>query len=219
MKNTGIIKAIAVTIAVMLLVIGGGISLAGNDNGQGVPSAKCSSSWAGVEYAAANEKWLNANGLSSIIKTSEKTDLIISLTAECALATDVKIKGSGKDETSTSFAQIKIKVLVDGVEAMPGEVVFAYRKMELKGLLWAPDDFDGIDPDGLLELPEQYIEIYEETRTANAFNFIAKNVGSGVHNIEVQVMTDASADFEGARIGAVLGKRTLVVEAVQMVHD
>ena len=36
----------------MLLVIGCGIGLAGNQNGQGIPSAKCSSSWAGVEYAA-----------------------------------------------------------------------------------------------------------------------------------------------------------------------
>jgi hypothetical protein len=206
-------------IAVVLLLIGAGITIAGNNNGQGVPSAKCSSSWSGIGYTSATEKWFNTDGLSSIIKTSEKADLIISITAECALATDVKIKGSGKEETSTSMAQIKIKVLVDGEEAAPGEVVFAYRKMELKGLLWAPDDFDAIDPEGLLDLPEQYIEIYEETRTANAFNFIAKNVGSGVHHIEVQVMTDASADFEGARIGAVLGKRTLVVEAVQMVHD
>lgn len=218
MKYRGTIKAI-VTTAVMLVVIGSGLVLAGNDNGQGTPSAKCSSSWSGVQYAAANERWFNADGLSAIIKTSEKADLIISLTAECALATDVRIKGSGKEETSESMAQIKIKVLVDGEEAMPGEVVFAYRKMELKGLLWAPDDFDAIDPDGLLALPEQYIEIYEETRTANAFNFIAKNVGSGVHLVEVQVMTDASADFEGARVGAVLGKRTLVVEAVQMIHD
>jgi hypothetical protein len=206
-------------IAVALLLIGTGIAIGGNDNGQGVPSAKCSSSWSGIGYTSANERWFNADGLSAIIKTSEKADLIISVTAECALVTDVKIKGSGKEESSTSMAQIKIKVLVDGQEAEPGDVTFAYRKMELKGLLWAPSDFDPIDPENLLALPEQYIEIYEETRTANAFNFIAKNVGSGVHRIEVQIMTDASADFEGSRIGAVLGKRTLVIEAVQMAHD
>jgi hypothetical protein len=206
-------------ITVVLLLIGTGISIAGINNGQGVPSAKCSASTSYIGYTKATESWFNADGLSAIIKTSEKADLIISVTAECALATDVKIKGSGKEETSTSMAQIKIKVLVDGMEADPGEVVFAYRKMELKGLLWAPEDFAPIDPENLLALPEQYIEIYEETRTANAFNFIAKNVGSGVHDIQVQVMTDASSDFEGARLGAILGKRTLVVEAVQMAHD
>jgi hypothetical protein len=215
MKN----KMAIPSIIVVLLLIGTGISIAGNNNGQGVPSAKCSASSSYIGYTKAAESWFNADGLSAIIKTSEKADLIISVTAECALATDVKIKGSGKEETSTSMAQIKIKVLVDGEEAIPGEVVFAYRKMELKGLLWAPEDFDPIDPENLLALPEQYIEIYEETRTANAFNFIAKNIGSGVHDIQVQVMTDASSDFEGARLGAILGKRTLVVEAVQMVHD
>ena len=206
-------------ISVVLLLVGAGIGLAGTNNGQGVPSAKCSASCSFIGYTKATEQWFNADGLSAIIKTSEKSDLIISVTAECALTTDVKIKGSGKEETSTSMAQIKIKVLVDGEEAYPGDVVFAYRQMELKGLLWAPEDFEPIDPEELLELPEQYIEIYEETRTANAFNFIAKNVGSGVHDIQVQVMTDASSDFEGSRIGAILGKRTLVVEAVQMIQD
>jgi hypothetical protein len=206
-------------ITVVLLLIGTGIAYAGINNGQGTPSAKCSASASYIGYTSMTDEWFNADGLNSIIKTSEKADLIISLTAECALTTDVKIKGSGKEETSSSMAQIKIRVLVDGEEATPGEVVFAYRKMELKGLLWAPENFDPIDPENLLDLPEQYIEIYEETRTANAFNFIAKNVGSGVHTIEVQVMADASADFEGSRIGAVLGKRTLVVEAVQMIQD
>jgi hypothetical protein len=205
-------------LAVIFMLIATGIAFAGSE-GQGVPSAKCSASAGTIGYTAATDMWYSADGLSTIIKTSEKADLIISLTAECALTTDVKIKGSGKEETSTSMAQIKVRVLVDGEEAYPGEINFAYRKMELKGLLWAPENFDPIDPEDLLDLPEQYIEIYEETCSANAFNFIAKNVGSGVHTIEVQVMTDATADFEGARIGATLGKRTLVVEEVQMVHD
>jgi hypothetical protein len=215
MKNIEMKKVIP-AVAVILIMVSAGMAIAGNNNGQGVPSAKCSSSWSGVGYTAATDIWIPADGLSSIIKTSEKADLIIGVTAECALTTDVKIKGSGKEETSESMAQIKIRVLVDGEEAEPGDVVFAYRKMILKGLLWGPDD---VDPEGLLELPEQYIEIYEETRTANAFNFVAKNVGSGVHEIEVQVMTDTTEGFDGGAVGAVLGKRTIVVEAVQMVHD
>lgn len=101
------------------------------------------------------------------------------------------------------------------MEAEPGDVCFAYRKMVLKGLLWSPSQ---VDPEGLLDLPEQYIEIYEETRTANAFNFILENVGSGVHDVKVQVMTDTLAGFEGASVAATIGHRTLVVEAVRMVN-
>ena len=91
-----------------------------------------------------------------------------------------------------------------------------YHVPSLSRILWAPED---IDPDNLLKLPEQYIEIYEETRTSNGFNFVMKNVESGVHEITVQIMTDTKEGFDGANVGAVIGKRTLVVEAVRMVND
>ena len=210
-------KSILIALAVALAVaLGGGAVLAGND-GQGVPSAKCSASWSGTDYTDEPDVWTDVPSLSTQIKTSEKADLIISVTAECALATDVKIKGKGTEDTSESLAQIKIQALVwkDGewVTAEPGSVVFAYRKMILKGLLWAGSDL------GMAALPEQYIEIYEETRTANAFNFVLKNVGQGVHGVKVQVMTDTKEGFDGANVSAVIGKRTLVVESVRMVND
>jgi len=213
-------KSILVALAVVLVVaLSAGIVLAGND-GQGVPSAKCSASWSETEYDPEPDTWKNVGGLSTQIKTSEKADLIISVTAECALATDVKIKGTGKDEESTSVARIKIRARVwkDGewVTAEPGSVVFAKRKMVLKGLLWAPAD---VDPEDLLKLPEQYIEIYEKTKTANGFNFVLKNVGQGVHDIQIQIKTHTEEGFDGAKVGAVIGKRTLVVESVRMVND
>lgn len=217
MKKPKTTVAVAIALVLSLIV---GMALAGS-NGQGVPSAKSSACAGSPDYTPATDQWFDVPGLYAILKTSEPADLIISVTAECALATDVRIKGTGKEETSTSIAQIKIKVLVwiDGqgwVEAAPGDVVFAYRLMMLKGLLWSPSQ---VDPEGLLALPEQYIEIYEETRTANAFNFILKNVGSGVHYIKVQVMTDTLEGFEGASVAATLGHRTLVVESVRMTND
>lgn len=218
-------KKVLPAIVAVVLVLGAGLAMAGS-NGQGVPSAKCAAGWDSVDYdPGVHNVWKDVPGLNTtVIKTSNKADLIISVTAECALATDVKIKGTGKDETSESLAQIKIRALVDGddadAEAEPGDVVFAYRKMVLKGLLWAPEDFEPIDPEGLLELPEQYIEIYEETRTANGFNFVMKDVESGVHEITIQIMTNTSSDVENGHgdVGAVIGKRTLVVEAVRMVN-
>lgn len=210
-------KKVLPAILAVVLVLGAGLAMAGS-NGQGVPSAKCAAGWDSVDYdPGVHNVWKDVPGLNTtVIKTSNKADLIISVTAECALVTDVKIKGTGKDETSESMAQIKIRALVDGDEAEPGDVTFAYRKMILKGLLWAPAD---VDQEGLLELPEQYIEIYEETRTSNGFNFVMKNVESGVHEITVQIMTDTKEGFEEADVGAVIGKRTLVVEAVRMAND
>lgn len=50
-------------------------------------------------------------------------------------------------------------------------------------------------------------------------NFIQKNVGSGVHDIKVQVKTEKLAGFEGGTVAAVLGKTSLVVESVRRVND
>jgi len=197
-------------------VLGAGLALAANnDNGQGVPSAKCAAGWDSVDYDPVNHSvWKNVPGLTNtVIKTSNKADLIISVTAECALATDVKIKGTGKDETSESMAQIKIRALVDGDEAAePGDVTFAYRKMILKGLLYNESQVN------MTGLPEQYIEIYEETRTANGFNFVMPNVLSGAHNVTVWAKAKQVQDNPKNTVAfmPVIGKRTLVVEAVRM---
>jgi hypothetical protein len=191
-----------------------------SSNGQGVPSAKTAASWYGLDLTPPVEGvWYEDPYLSTMIKTSEPADLIISVTAETLLVTDVKIKGTGIEEISTSSARVKVCVAVltdDGWEiAEPGAVVFNYRLMRLKGLLWSPAQFENIT-----ELPEQYIEIFEETKSANGFNFVIKNVGSKpVHMVKVLWMVDTLAGFEGGAASAVIGKRTLVVEAVRMVND
>jgi hypothetical protein len=191
-----------------------------SSNGQGVPSAKTAASWWGIDYTPPSEGvWYADPKLNATIKTSNPADLIISVTAETLLITDVKIKGTGIEEISTSSARItcKVKVLTDDgwEEAEPGPVVFNYRLMRLKGLLWSNASFVN-----MTTLPEQYIEIYEETRSANAFNFVIKNVGSKpVHQIQVYWSVETLAGFEGGAASAVVGKRTLVVEAVRMVND
>ena len=214
-------KKLLPAIVAVVLVLGAGLALAHNGNTQGVPSAKCAASVQGIDYIpnATVNQWEDVPGFYTIIKTSNKADLIISVTAECALATNVTIKGTGGKETSTSDAQLEIRVLVDGDEvnpATPGNVTFARRLMVLKGLLYSGSQVEGTD------LPEQYISIYEKTKTANGFNFVMKNVLSGDHNVTVQAR--AKQEQTGnpkspVGITPVIGKRTLVVEAVRMVND
>jgi hypothetical protein len=65
------------------------------------------------------------------------------------------------------------------------------------------------------------IERYLRTKTANAFNWIQLDAGSGVHDIEVKVQLEGHAETETgeAQAKALIGKRTLVIEPVKMPHD
>lgn len=222
-------KIIAIVLVVAMVAVGAVVALAGSNSNQGVPSAKATASWDSTDYDPSPGDWVDVPfGTEGVaIKTSEPADLIISFTAEGALATDVKIKGTGEITESTSKAKIEVQALVgtdinkdgdyddDGewATAEPGEVVFAYRLMTLKGLLWSPAQV------GMITLPEQWIEIYKETRAAHSFNFVLKNVGSGVHPVKIQVKTEKIAGFEGGTVTTVIGKRTLLVESVRMVND
>lgn len=57
-------KSALPAITVVLLLIGTGIAYAGINNGQGVPSAKCSASCSYVGYTSMTEEWFNADGLT-----------------------------------------------------------------------------------------------------------------------------------------------------------
>lgn len=213
-------RSFAPVLAVALLALGGAVILATSGE-QGVPSAKSSVAFTGVAYDGSKTGgWIDVAPLACVIKTSSVSDLIISVNAECALVTDVKIKGTGQTESSTSLADIRVRVLVDNNDGnwatvLPDNgdgVTFASRKMTLTGLLWSGSQL-------LLDLPEQFIQIWERTNSAHSFDFLVPNVGVGVHNVKVQIMTDTLAGFEGADIGATIGNATLVVEAVRLVNN
>src|SRR5512135_3353125 len=100
-------RSIIPVLAIGLLVLGGAVILATSET-QGVPSAKSSVAWTDVAYdGSATGGWIDVQPLSCVIKTSSVSDLVISVNAECALVTDVKIKGTGQVESSTSLADIK----------------------------------------------------------------------------------------------------------------
>lgn len=213
-------KLFAPMTAIALVALGGAVILATGGE-QGVPSAKSSVAYTGVAYDGSKTGgWIDVTPLACVIKTSNVSDLIISVNAECALVTDVKIKGTGQTESSTSLADIRVRVLVDNADGnwtpvLPDNgngVTFASRKMTLTGLLWSGSQL-------LLDLPEQFIQIWERTNSAHSFDFLVPNVGVGVHNVKVQIMTDTLAGYEGAAIGATIGNATLVVEAVRLVNN
>ena len=128
--------------------------------------------------------------------------------------TTAKLSGKQGEQTN---AAIWVRVLVDGEEAMPGNVTFNSRTIKLSGDL----THVYIDPTGEeTALEDHWIELFMETKTANAFNFIAIDLGSGVHTVEVQAKVGGFSDQDPSNVlnrwAAMIGKATVVVDEVNL---
>lgn len=151
--------------------------------------------------------------LSTGIKTANKKDLLIGVSLQSGLYTDTQVKGkNGSSEKAGAMAGVKVRVIVkdkDGVsvDVYPSEVVFASRVQELSAVLGGVIESCEItvDPDtgeGDLVIADDCIVSDEEiglmlsTTSANHFNFVAPDMESGDHTIEVEAMALASAEFE-----------------------
>jgi hypothetical protein len=151
--------------------------------------------------------------LSTELKTSNPTDLVLQLTAECALWTDVTTVGNDESE---AVATVNAWIEVDGEPVPvsseanagdPGVVTLCHRDYRVETMHF--DDENAT------------IERYLETKHANAFNWVSLDVGSGVHNVTVKAQLEGHAEAEDgeARAKALVGKRTLVIDPVKMPND
>ena len=162
------------------------------------------------------------------IRTSNKKDLFMDVSLECGLYTKTEVKGQkGSKDTSKAKAVVRVRVLVDGKEAKPGEVVFCEREQELSavlgGVLESCTDSNGdgtIISDECLFSDEE-ISLMLKTMTANSFNFILDNMGSGRHHVEVQaqIQSKSEAGQGSASAKASIGKGSVVIEEVRMIKD
>lgn len=151
--------------------------------------------------------------LSTELKTSSPTDLLLSFTAECALWTDVMTVGNDQSE---AVATVNVWIEVDG-ERVPvsatgspgdtGQVTLCHRTYRVETMHF--DDENAT------------IERFLRTKQANAFNWISLDPGNGVHEIAVKAQLEGHAEAEdgSARAKALIGKRTLIVEPVKLPHD
>ena len=176
----------------------------------------------------------DAEGWSKVLSTELKNsgspkDLVIGLSFETMLytMTMVQSKGGNKSE-SRANAEIIMKVFVDGVEALPGEVTFDKREQTLWAKLGGVSECVDGSVDGILDgiisydectLTDEEIGLILDTKSAHTFNFLAYNIGSGSHTIEAyaQLIEDGevvvgSGDYQA---NAMLGKGTLSVWEVQ----
>lgn len=149
--------------------------------------------------------------LHEIVKTSKPTDLILAVTAECSIITDVTTVGN---DDQSAMGQLRVYVTIDGVIVGPtggpgqgnppygdtGPVVFADRTYQRQTTLF--DDEDAT------------IRTFMKTRHAAGFNWMAFNVGSGIHNIRV-FAEYTEAETPNGKAEGVIGTRSLVVEPVK----
>jgi hypothetical protein len=170
--------------------------------------------------------------LEQNIKMANNHDLLINAAFEIGLytATTVSSKNLVTD-TSTATSSVKVRAMVDGVEASPGEVVYGKRTQQLSatlegaiaGCLSIITNSAG-NPQIVLNtncvLPE-VIGLIQDTMSANSFTFGAINLSSGFHNIQIQATIDAQGDHQNGTFtaAALVGKGTLSAESVRLAID
>ncbi len=175
----------------------------------------------------------DADGWSTVmsgqIHTATPKDLLIGVSLETTLITDTTVKSSGGvKDTSTAESGIQVKVLVDGLEASPGVVVFDRRKQQLTATLGGyytncvDANQDGItDVLTECELAPEEIGLLLDTTAAHHFNFIQANLGQGTHSVVVKAKISNNTVFANgtASSSALLGNGSLSVEEVQAVNS
>lgn len=169
----------------------------------GLPANKMAVDGSVIEAAAPGE---TLEILSGVMKTSNPTDLVISVSLECSILTQVTTVGN---DDASAFGRVEVWVEIDGVPVGvtsedDGRVVFCDRAQRQTTSLF--DDEDAT------------ITSYLKTRSAHSFSWIDLNLGSATHTIVVKAHFTEEAS-SNAVAQALIGKRTLVVEPVKLAQE
>ena len=153
--------------------------------------------------------------LATEIKAGGPQDIVIQVALECSLLTDVYSTTiddhpEGYTAVGRAEAHVDIQVLLDGAPvtlngADDGSVTFCDRVHQ--------QEIRDIDED----TGNFTIRQFQQTMSANAFNWVALDLGSGLHTIEV-VATITAANTEGSFAQGAVGDRTLIVEPVHFAN-
>ncbi len=166
----------------------------------------------GVRFSPGTNQTL----LTATVKNSKPTDMILQVSMECSIITDNVIAGSnvpGGQESAATEGTVRVWVEIDGQivpiissssppqnPPPPGnesdKVTFCNRVFNRTV---QDSENDGWDRS----------RDYIETKTANAFNWVRLNMGSGVHTIVVKADL-AHFSTTGSAASAFVGNRSLV---------
>jgi hypothetical protein len=179
---------------------------------------------------ATSQAWTTV--LTADIKTPNKKDLLIGASFETGIYTRTKVKGKGGDPlTASAEGNLQIRVLIDGVttKVLPKEVTYDYRKQTLNAVLGGVIEQCTCVVDPLTgtctiivadncDVTDEEIELILDTMAAHHFNFVAKDLTSGEHTVEVQI--SISSDTNGDATATVtVGNGSLTVEEVRAINQ
>jgi hypothetical protein len=187
------------SIVIAAAIIGAALLLNGSGAGAGEPANKTSAAGSKVVVSAPGEV---TTLLSERVKTAAPTDLILGVTAECAITTALTTVGNDAAEAS---GKIEMWIEIDGHPVgvtsadQDGKVTFCNR-IDRR----TTTEFDDEDAT---------IDTYQLTKQSNGFNWMALNVGAATHLIEVKALLTI-ANSGDATATAAVGNRTLIVEPV-----
>jgi hypothetical protein len=206
-RRSPVIAVLVVALVAMTVVfIRQQIALAGSS----MPADKMTVTASNTSVTAPNA---TATLMTAQMKTSTPADLRLEVTAECTILSQISNTGS---ETQAYTAKVDVWVEVDGkpVPVVPpasttgasgagtpaggddGHVVFCNREFQRTTVFDAQNES---------------IKDVDNTSEANGFNWVAMNVGNGIHQIVVKAhFTDTNGTDTFAH--GVVGKRGLTVD-------
>ncbi len=185
------------------------------------------------------------------INTPNGGDLFVDVSLECGMTTNLRTTSrristapwSCRLALRKAEVTLKVNVLVDGMEAEPGEIIFARRKYQsiaqFAGDISECISIETVEIEENEEIIEQDIivvdqdciqpetlELLLDTMTANSFTFIAPDLSSGKHTIVVQAKFIFAKDDGGcANIDdlvdamAYLRSGSVTIERVRMIKE
>jgi hypothetical protein len=179
------------------------------------------------------------------IKMANQKDLFLGASLQCGIVTDTTVKSMNSTSTSsydtaeargTIRVRMKITTPTGVVYAEPstgtdatntpsgpnGGVVFCDRVQRLEAKFSGLSCYADLTTGAVTCTSPEELRLILKTLNANAFNFVAPNLPSGVHTIEVQARSSAatSAGGTGGSLGAAnafIGAGSVSVETVRMI--
>jgi len=175
----------------------------------GMPADKATATGSTVQVFAPNT---DVTLLKAQLKTSTPEDLLLAVTLECSILTQVSTTGTA---TSSASGEVDVWVEVDGVNvpvdrhaADGGRVTFCRRDATQTV---TDGDQGSTSGDTITE--------YLNTKAAHGFNWAAYNVntfaGTNIHTVTVHA-TLTTSNTSNASAQAAVGNRSLVIEPTKL---
>ncbi len=165
--------------------------------------------------------------LSETFKSSSPSDLMMHVTLECSIITELLNQGGPDVTTSTGEAEGRIRVwLTFDNEIVP--ILTTSDNPQPHDPTEPGDDTDWVtfcnnhqrftvtDTEDGDDGTDTY-NTYLKTKTANAFNWVYLNTGNGMHTVELHAQYDEPTPAtDGSEATGLVGNRMLIIEPTKM---